>query len=184
MPGVVERAWGFVEAVRSTASPDQFADVVVHRLGELVPSDAIACNDVDQRDRRARSRGPLGASAVYRESLWLDGYPYSLDVVIASSAATGCAVLMGRSERDFTVRECDLLALLAPHLQAAYEHARLVGILTPRERAVLALVQRGLTNREIARSLGIAPGTVRAHLEHAFSKLGARTRTEAASLAR
>src|SRR3712207_2018572 len=116
MPGVVERAWGFVEELRSAASPDEFADVVVHRLVELVPSDVIAFNDdIDERDERVTIRGPLSA-AVYRDSLWLDGYRYSLDVVFASSAVARRAVLMGRSEHDFTVRECDLLALLAPHL--------------------------------------------------------------------
>jgi DNA-binding NarL/FixJ family response regulator len=51
--------------------------------------------------------------------------------------------------------------------------------LTPREREVLALVLRGLSNKEMARSLAISEGTVKAHLRTLFSKLGARCRTEA-----
>ena len=41
--------------------------------------------------------------------------------------------------------------------------------LTPREKQVLELVEQGLKNREIARELGIRPGTVKIHLKHIFS---------------
>jgi DNA-binding CsgD family transcriptional regulator len=56
--------------------------------------------------------------------------------------------------------------------------------LTPRELEVLTLVAEGLTNREVAGRLDISPGTVRSHLEHAYSKLGVGTRTAAASAVR
>ncbi len=48
--------------------------------------------------------------------------------------------------------------------------------LTPRERQVLELVEQGLKNREIARELGIRPGTVKIHLKHIFEKTGVRGR--------
>ncbi len=48
--------------------------------------------------------------------------------------------------------------------------------LTPREQQVLALVQQGLKNKEIARELGIRPGTVKIHLKHIFEKTGVRGR--------
>jgi DNA-binding NarL/FixJ family response regulator len=48
--------------------------------------------------------------------------------------------------------------------------------LTPREKQVLSLVERGLKNREIARELGIRPGTVKIHLKHIFEKTGIRGR--------
>ncbi|MEX0754891.1 MAG: helix-turn-helix transcriptional regulator [Actinomycetota bacterium] len=64
-----------------------------------------------------------------------------------------------------------------------YGRLRRVAVLTPRELEVIGLVARGLTNREIARVLGISPGTVRAHLEHAFTKLGVGTRTAAVAMA-
>jgi DNA-binding NarL/FixJ family response regulator len=51
--------------------------------------------------------------------------------------------------------------------------------LTPRERAVLALVADGLPNREIARALEISEHTVKFHLSSIFGKLGAASRTEA-----
>jgi DNA-binding CsgD family transcriptional regulator len=51
--------------------------------------------------------------------------------------------------------------------------------LTRRERDVLALVARGLTNRQIAEALIISKATVQNHLRHAFDKLGATSRTQA-----
>jgi DNA-binding NarL/FixJ family response regulator len=48
--------------------------------------------------------------------------------------------------------------------------------LTPREQQVLDLVEAGMKNREIARELGIRPGTVKIHLKHIFEKTGVRGR--------
>ncbi len=48
--------------------------------------------------------------------------------------------------------------------------------LTPRETQVMELVEHGLKNREIARELGIRPGTVKIHLKHIFEKTGVHGR--------
>lgn len=55
--------------------------------------------------------------------------------------------------------------------------------LSPREREVLALVARGLTNREAAEALFLSPRTVGRHLESAMRKLHVTTRTAAAMTA-
>jgi DNA-binding NarL/FixJ family response regulator len=52
--------------------------------------------------------------------------------------------------------------------------------LTPRERHVLALVSEGCADKEIAAALVISVWTVHDHLKRIFTRLGARTRTEAA----
>jgi two-component system nitrate/nitrite response regulator NarL len=48
--------------------------------------------------------------------------------------------------------------------------------LTSREREIVALVEKGLRNRDIAEILGIQTGTVKIHLKHIFEKTGVRGR--------
>ena len=50
--------------------------------------------------------------------------------------------------------------------------------LTSREQEVVRLVARGLSNKAIARELGISPRTVEGHLNHVFEKVGTTSRTE------
>jgi DNA-binding NarL/FixJ family response regulator len=48
--------------------------------------------------------------------------------------------------------------------------------LTPREYQVAVLVSRGMSNKEVARELGVSDGTVKLHVHNIFQKLGARNR--------
>ena len=52
-------------------------------------------------------------------------------------------------------------------------------LLTPREREILALIGEGLSNKSMARRLGISVHTVKFHLEALFTKLDATSRAEA-----
>jgi DNA-binding NarL/FixJ family response regulator len=52
-------------------------------------------------------------------------------------------------------------------------------LLTPRELDVLAAISAGLSNKGMARTLGISLHTVKFHVESLFRKLGVRTRAEA-----
>lgn len=56
--------------------------------------------------------------------------------------------------------------------------------LTGQEMRVLSELASGRANKEIARTLGLSPNTIKTHLAHLFAKLGAATRTEAVTRAR
>ena len=77
------------------------------------------------------------------------------------------------------------------HPRAAHElladrarHGRPASGLTDREHEVLVLLARGLPNKLIARELGIATKTVKAHLTRVFAAIGVTDRTAAALWAR
>ncbi len=55
--------------------------------------------------------------------------------------------------------------------------------LSSREREVLELIGRGMTNAGIAAQLFVSPATVATHVVHILEKLGVRTRREAAAVA-
>jgi LuxR family maltose regulon positive regulatory protein len=60
----------------------------------------------------------------------------------------------------------------------------LIEPLSQREMEVLHLIALGRTNKEIARQLIVAPGTVKAHTSSIYRKLDVANRTEAAARAR
>ncbi|MDO8147785.1 helix-turn-helix transcriptional regulator [Isoptericola sp. b515] len=55
--------------------------------------------------------------------------------------------------------------------------------LTARQREIVELVATGPTNQEIAHALGISVGTVRAHLDQVYARLGVSSRTAAVAAA-
>lgn len=56
--------------------------------------------------------------------------------------------------------------------------------LTPRETEVLAALCRGLTNKEIARSMDLSEPTIKLHVKTLYRRLGAANRTQAAMIGR
>lgn len=56
-------------------------------------------------------------------------------------------------------------------------------VLTVREREIMALVARGLSNDQIAARLTISPATAKTHVSRAMTKLGARDRAQLVVLA-
>jgi LuxR family transcriptional regulator, maltose regulon positive regulatory protein len=84
----------------------------------------------------------------------------------------------------------DLLLALSNGLPSSAEvvtpvvSSVLIEPLSEREQEVLRLIAGGSTNREIAGELYVSLGTIKAHTNHVFAKLGVRSRTEAVARAR
>ncbi len=55
--------------------------------------------------------------------------------------------------------------------------------LSPREREVLNLLSKGLTNQQISDTLGVSPKTVAIYVGSLLQKLEAQSRTEAVAIA-
>lgn len=95
--------------------------------------------------------------------------PDELYTAIRSVAAGGAALAPGIVKT--------VVAVISRH--APVEARRqLVEHLTDREREVVALVARGLTNDEIGRRLIMSPLTAKTHVSRAMTKVGARDRAQ------
>jgi len=121
------------------------------------------------------------------------------------SELIGAFVVFGSdNSRVFGARDAELLELFAIHAAVAIVNSRLhaAGIaaqgwpsqldswsresesaLTPREREVRGLVERGWPDKQIASLLGISSKTVEKHVGNILRKTGARNRTQLAALA-
>ncbi|GGK69140.1 response regulator transcription factor [Ornithinimicrobium pekingense] len=119
-------------------------------------------------------------------------YP-CVDEILLAYPLPGGRSLRLRTGRDsgqpYGERELTLTQLLLPHLRPLLQatladHADTSRPaephdLTVRQRAILQLVALGMPNRTVGRRLGISEGTVRKHLENAYERIGAQSRTEA-----
>ncbi len=98
---------------------------------------------------------------------------HDLAAAIRTVAAGGVLI-----EPSVARKVVDEFARLAPPRHPA--GAGLLEPLSEREQEILALLAQGLSNREIAERLILAPGTVKNYVTTLLQKLGARDRTQAA----
>jgi DNA-binding NarL/FixJ family response regulator len=90
------------------------------------------------------------------------------------------AVVRGEAAIDPAVQHhlLDALATGAPATAGTLPDG-----LTPREAEVLSLIAEGLSNAEIAHRLVVSEATVKSHINHLFTKIGARDRAQAVAYA-
>lgn len=158
---------------------------------EVTPD--VVCMDVQmpRMDGLAATREIVGAGTTARVLILttFDRDDYLFDALAAG--ASGFLLKNGPPEALIaavqTLARGD--ALLAPEVTrrvieraaAATGHARPdadLGDLTGRERDVLVLVARGLSNAEIAAELVVGEATVKTHVSHTLLKLGLRDRVQ------
>ncbi len=113
----------------------------------------------------------LAAAVAYQSAL--EPRPYR-DPLSADEAAARLKARVTRGALDSDSAEAVLAA--AGH---ARTRVRRDDALTPRETEILALVARGLTNRDIASRLVLSEKTVRNHVERTYAKIGASNRVGA-----
>ncbi|HEY2297609.1 MAG TPA: AAA family ATPase [Jatrophihabitans sp.] len=135
--------------------------------------------------------------------LWaraVDGFDYGNTVEVARSRARYAAVLRAAGRTRDAAEQADLARGVARAMRAEplLQELRAISTsgpraadspggmdsLTDRERDVLALLVEARTNRQIAAQLYISEKTVSVHVSNILTKLGVRSRAEAAALAR
>jgi DNA-binding NarL/FixJ family response regulator len=140
--------------------------------------------------RRIRSGGEDPPRVLVLTTFDLDEY------VFEALRAGASGFLLKDAPRAELLRAIDVIAdgeaLLAPtatrrlvedfarrRATAPPVSARSLDVLTPRERDVLELIARGLSNGEIADRLVVGEATVKTHVGRVLAKLGLRDRVQA-----
>jgi DNA-binding CsgD family transcriptional regulator len=125
-------------------------------------------------------------SGMYQEFMAPSGISHELRLCLPAGPGRTIRLIFFRGPGcSFTERDRAVLTLLRPHIERALRGVLAPGrgldCLTPRQRDVLRLVAEGDSNRQIARKLRVAEGTVHKHLESTFERLGVSNRTAAAA---
>ncbi|HEY2224303.1 ATP-binding protein [Actinomycetospora sp.] len=178
--GRVEAARESLDALteRLAARPPGHASVDADRLRGLLaeadddPAGARAAFEAGQAAARGMS-APLALSRLETE--------HGRHLVAAGERRTGVDLLRMARDRLRALGATPFLAPCEELLHAAgltpSPEEDALG-LTPHEDAVVALVVRGLTNREVARELFVSPRTVAYHLSNVYAKLGVTSRAQ------
>lgn len=87
------------------------------------------------------------------------------------------------SDLAFENSRASLTRSAKPTLGPFEAHAAAIGTLTARQRRVFDLLSQGLSNKEIARALGLHESTVKVHVSAILGKLDCPNRTMAALVA-
>jgi DNA-binding CsgD family transcriptional regulator len=154
-----------------------FADLAAGRLGAVRGDERASAPFQAAIERFGALQLPFEAARARLE----------LAKAIAATAPAAAAAEARVAARDFerlgAARHADAAAALLRRLGAAGGRTwpKGSGELTKREREVLALLGEGLSNAEIAERLVISRRTAEHHVANVLSKLGLRSRAEAAA---
>jgi DNA-binding NarL/FixJ family response regulator len=147
--------------------PDLDGIAATRELSQAVPTTKVLILTTFEQDDYIFDALRAGASGF----LLKRARPEEL-IAAVHTVAAGDALL----SPSVTRRVIDRMAQLPP--PAIPDQATLAG-LTPREREVLELISRGMSNREIAAALVVEETTVRTHVKRILAKLGLRDRVQA-----
>jgi len=172
-----------IEVVGEAASGDQAVAVTRQQQPDLVLMDL-------------RMPGLSGVEATRQITAWADPptvlilttYESDDDIISAIEAGANGYLLKAAPEEEILAAIRTLSdggQVMSPEVAAALARApsRTLGQtkvnLSNREFEILRLVAQGWSNREIGEQLFVSPSTIKTHLQHILSKLGAADRTHA-----
>ena len=152
---------------------------------ELRPDLAILDLRMPVMDGAAAAKEILGADPGAK-ILLLTSFATAAEVKVALDAGVLGAVVKDSSSE--TLMEAIRATargekFVSPEIADIIAEKRLAPTLSTRQKDILRLAAKGFNNEEIAEQIGITRHGVKAHLAIAFDRLGASSRTEAASLA-
>ena len=177
MPGTAERLHEVVAAALRRRECDFAVEAmltlacVLHRIGRNEAAQAEALRVIELGAHAGLYRTFLDGGCAVRELLhWVYRLRTATGGVLGELSSYVRNLLLG-----FPTSE--------PERPSARSRHRSGDSLSPRERCIVELMSHGLSNKQIARRLGIAPETVKSHAKHILLKLAAQTRVEAVSRA-
>jgi len=154
--------------------PDMTGVQLVRELAPRLPDTRIVMLTVSSADRDVADAIVYGAVGYLTKDLM----PEALLRSVRAAYAGDLAMPRGLAARLIRRLADRARGATVPAGDPASEH------LSPRERDVLRLVAEGMTDRQIAESLGISARTVATHVSNILHKLGVPNRAQAGRLYR
>jgi DNA-binding NarL/FixJ family response regulator len=166
-----------LEIIRETKPAIAVLDIAMPKMSGIDVLNALA-------SRNSATRVVLLTASLSDEHLFQAVAANAYGVVLKSSGDKDLIGSLRRVGSGEKVIPNDLLEAAVVRAARRKSRARFFEhLLTAREAEISNLTIRGMSNKAIARELGVAEGTVKLHLYNIFQKLGVSNRTELAALA-
>jgi DNA-binding CsgD family transcriptional regulator len=130
---------------------------------------------VARMDGRLLYVGASLCAAIQRELPGWSGSTLPFEV-IAHLAKAPCVIRLGRCALTLSPNAEHVILSLEAHSRAA--------VLAPRERTAAMLFAAGQSYKEIAKTLGLSPATVRTYLRNCYLQLGVKSKVELGAVLR
>lgn len=157
------------------------------RVLRLLPRCRILMLTTFDLDRYVYAALAAGASGFLLKDVTAAHLASAVRLVNTGDALLAPSITRRLVERYATTHQAEAEAAHRPATAPAVDPAppphRDLAALTPREREVLVLMGRGLSNTELADTLTLSEATVKTHVARIFAKLALRDRAQAVVLA-